>query len=224
MSNETLTLASELDEPRQLGEAEIQALNYEFAQLSPTERVERASEIFGERLVLPNSFGPTAPVMLKLVTETIPDVPVVTIRHGYETDRTLELADWYQRSLRLNLLVYEAPRLPIPPDGTEEFEDFQRQVKVEPFQQILSELQPRAYFSGRMRWQSDGRADLPFVQDRGSVIVINPVADLSAEAVADFFARTGLPANDDYFDPAKGQDQRAECQLNTTIYKHARNT
>lgn len=201
-----------------LSAPEISALNSDFEQLLPTERIARAHELFAGQLVLPNSFGPTAPVMLKLVTDVIPDIPVVTIRHGYETDKTLELADWYEDEFGLDLRVYESELLPIPPDGTEEFADFQRQVKVEPFQRMLDELLPRAYFSGVMRWQSGNRADLPFVQDKGSVLAINPIADLSEQAVADFFAQTGLPENDDYFDPAKGQGQKTECQLNTTVY------
>ena len=201
-----------------LSEPQISALNSELEQLTPTERIARAHELFAGRLVLPNSFGPTAPVMLKLVTDVIPDIPVVTIRHGYETDKTLELADWYERELDLDLRVYESEFLPVPPDGTEEFTDFQRRVKVEPFQRMLDELLPRAYFSGVMRWQPGNRADLPFVQDKGSVLAINPIVDLGPEAVADFFTQTGLPMNDDYFDPAKGQEQKTECRLNTTVY------
>lgn len=196
----------------------LAALNDEFAQLEPVERIEKAAELFAGRLVLSSSFGPTAPVLLKMAVDAVPDIPVVTIRHGYETEETRELTEWYRRTFELDLRVYEAPRLPIPPDGTEEFAQFQRRTKVEPFQSMLDQLQPHAYLSGAMRWQTDWRAELPFVQDKGSVLAVYPLADLGAAAVEDFFARTGLPRTTDYFDPAKGTDQKTECGLNTAQY------
>ncbi len=195
------------------------ALSAESAPLRPRCRIRRAHELFAGRLVLPTTFGPTAPVMLRLVSETIPDVPVVTIRHGYETPRTLELAAWYEQELELDVRTYEAPRLAIPEDDAPEFEEFQRRIKVEPFQRMLDDLPPRAYLSGRMRWQTPERAELPFVESKGSVLAFNPIADVTPEGVADLFAETGLPMNDDYFDPAKGYTQQRECQLNTSRYR-----
>lgn len=193
-------------------------LDEEFKGLTPRERIARSGELFGGRLILPTSFGKTSPFLLKHVAEIIPDITVVTIRHGYESPRTLELAGWYERELDLDLRVYEAPRLPVPEEGTPEFAEFQRRVKVEPFQQALDDLLPRAYFSGRMRHQSLGRAGLPFVEDRGSVLAINPIADVSGQAVETFLAETGLPVDDAYFDPAKGMGQDLECRLNTSTY------
>lgn len=197
---------------------EVLELNEEFARLEPADRIERAAELFAGRLVLSSSFGPTAPVLLKLAADTGANIPVVTIRHGHETDRTLELTEWYRETLELDLRVYDAPWSPIPPEGTDEFAEFQRRIKVEPFQAMLDDLRPRAYLSGAMRWQTDWRNELPFVQDKGAALAVYPLADLEQAAVDDFFAETGLPRNEDYFDPAKGADQKRECGLNTARY------
>ncbi len=201
-----------------LDEAQIADLNDEFSELLPVERIEKAAELFAGRLVLSSSFGPTAPLLLKLTDEAAAEIPVVTIRHGHETDRTLELADWYQEAFGFDLKVYKAPYFEIPPEGTEAFTEFQQQVKIGPFKDMLNQLRPQAYLSGAMRWQTDWRAELPFVQDKGSALAIYPLADIDPEAVDDFFNETGLPRNNDYFDPAKGSDQKSECGLNLARY------
>lgn len=194
-------------------------LNRQFEPLAAEERVERAAELFAGELVVASSFGPTAPVLLDVVRQVAPDTPVVTIRHHHETLRTLELVSWYEREFGLDLRIYDAPPLPIPLEGSPAFAEFQRRIKVEPFQEMLDELQPRAYLSGVMRWQSPARTRLPIVEDRGAVIAINPIADLSRAAVDSFFEETSLPTDEMYFDPAKGSSQKLECGLNTTMYK-----
>jgi 3'-phosphoadenosine 5'-phosphosulfate sulfotransferase (PAPS reductase)/FAD synthetase len=93
-------------------------------------------------------------------------------------------------------------------------------VKVEPFQEALEDLNAEAFLSGRMRWQSPERSNLPIVEKKGAVVVINPIADLGQEAVERFFNNPYLPERDkNYFDPAKGDGQLLECGLNTAIYR-----
>lgn len=200
-------------------ELDLVELNQEFARLNPIERVEKSYVLFGDCLVLPTTFGPTAPLMLTLAKEAISDIQIVTIRHGYETEETLESADFYSSKLDFTPVIYQAPRLSIPLEGTPEFDEFQRKLKVEPFQQMLDDLQPKAYFSGVMRWQTPEREHMPFIQNKGSVIAINPVLDITEQQINEFFERTGLPKNTNYFDPTKGINQKAECQLNTARYR-----
>ncbi|HVI60783.1 MAG TPA: phosphoadenosine phosphosulfate reductase family protein, partial [Candidatus Saccharimonadales bacterium] len=128
------------------------------------------------------------------------------------------LVDWYTEELGLDLRRREAPPLPIPLVGSPAFEEFQQEVKITPFQEALEELRPHAYLSGRMRWQLPGRAALSFVERKGSVVVINPVVDVSRGEVEDFFEETGWPRDPHYFDPTKGPSQNLECGLNTTSY------
>jgi phosphoadenosine phosphosulfate reductase len=192
--------------------------NRELAKLSPAERIRWAIDQFDKQIVLSTTFGPTAPALLKLATDILPNIPVVNVRHGYETSRTLELIDWYKDNLSLNSHTYRAPKLPVPAEDTPEFEEFKRKTKVEPFQRMLNELRPAVYLSGVMRWQSAYRRDLAFIENKGSVIAINPVLDMTKQQVDEFFSRTGLPRNRDYYDPAKGVRQDGECGCNTTIY------
>ncbi len=203
----------------QLDTDEIELLNQEFAELTPAERIAEARDRFAGGLVVASSFGPTAPLLLKLVADEAPDTPVTSIRHHHETLRTLELVDWYRRELDLDVRTYDAPPLPIPLEGSPAFAEFQHLIKVEPFQQMLDDLQPQAYLSGVMRWQSMARPDLPFMQDKGAVLAINPVVDVTESEVEEFFDETGWPRDDKYSDPAKGRNQNLECGLNTTQYR-----
>jgi 3'-phosphoadenosine 5'-phosphosulfate sulfotransferase (PAPS reductase)/FAD synthetase len=143
----------------------------------------------------------------------------VNIRHGYETPKTEKLSRRYRDELFLNLHFYDVPKLPIPREDTPEFADFQRRIKTEPFQRIIDEHRPAAYFSGVMRWQSGSRRDTGFIEHKGSVLAINPILDMTQKQVDEFFLATGLPRNGDYYDPAKGEHQSLECGLHTGVYR-----
>ncbi len=200
--------------PIDLGEA-----NRQLAKLSPIERVNWARDRFGEdNLILTTSFGPSSPILLKLATAVMPDIPAINIRHGYETPATEKISRTYRDEFFLNLHVFDAPRLRVPREGTPEFAEFKRQIKAEPFQRARDQFQPAAYFSGVMRWQSPERHSRCFIEDKGSVLAINPLLDMTPENVEQFFLATGLPRNRDYYDPAKGAHQGGECGLNTSKY------
>lgn len=194
-------------------------LNVEFAKLNPMQRIARAHELFGDGLILATSFGPTSPFLLQVACSIAPDIPVVNIRHGYETKHTQEFAQWYIDTFGLNIHIYQAEKRPIPPEHTEAFNRFQREIKVDQFQKAKDDLEAKAYLSGRMYWQTEQRKTIPFVERKGSIFAINPLLDMTEEDVEDYLEVSGLPKNTDYFDPTKGESQKKECQLNTSFYR-----
>lgn len=197
---------------------DIATLNAEFAVLSPRERIYLAHQLIGDRLVLATTFGPTAPVLLQQAVEVVPNIPVVSVRHGHETETTLEHTDFYTRRLNLNLRIYE-PNADIEarrPDV--DASDFQWRAKIEPFQRALDDHGALAYISGAMAWQTEERPNWSFVEQRGDILVFHPLLDVTKDQVDDFFEVTELPRNTDYYDPTKGPDQKQECKLNTVAY------
>jgi phosphoadenosine phosphosulfate reductase len=195
------------------------SLNAEFELLTPSERIERSAELFAGRLVVASSFKPTAPYLLEQVRETAPELQIVTVRHHHESLKTLERTNWYKRNSGLRIDVHDAPVLQVPRSGSPAFAEFQRQVKIEPFQELLNKYQARAFISGVMRWQPGERAELPIVQRRGAILAINAIVDVSQEAVEEFCTGAGWSLDELYLDPTKGSDQKLECGLNTTIYR-----
>lgn len=194
-------------------DVDIKGLNERLASLSARARVEEVHRVFGDDLLLTTSFGPTAGVMLKLATQVSPGIRVVTIRHGYESERTLHLARLYRRELGLNLRVYDAPKLMVPEEGTAEFETFRQQVKIEPFQRALASERPKAWLSGVMRDETETRGSFDYVMWRDGLVVVYPILDWDETDAREFCLAHGLPVNETYYDPAKGQDQKSECGL-----------
>ena len=189
------------------------SLNREFEKLWAPERMTRARELFGDDLILTTTFGRTAGVMLKLASEFAPGIRVINIRHGYETSRTLELAAYYTERFRLNLIVVDAPRLPLPEEGTPAFEAFKHTIKVETFERMLALEKPKAWLSGVMREETPERRTLDFLADRGAVLAIYPILDWTEIDVREFCIAHSLPMNEDYYDPCKGRSQKTECSL-----------
>ena len=192
-------------------------LTKELEALDAPARVRRMVERYGRDVILTTSFGPTAGVMLKLVTEALPDMRVVTIVHGHETERTRELMDLYRKQYRLNLKLYPAPRLPVPEEGTPAFVHFTKAVKFEPLQAALKAEAPRVWLSGVMRDESEERRHFPFARMRGGILAVYPMLDWTSLQAIDYCLAHKLPMNEDYYDPSKGVQQDKECGIHTRV-------
>lgn len=190
-------------------------LHSELVALDAAGRVRRVVELYGDDVILTTSFGPTAGVMLKLVTDMLPQMRIVTIVHGHETERTRELMDVYTRTLRLNIKVYAAPYLQVPTEGTPEFAHFTRVVKFEPLQAALRAEAPKAWLSGVMREESIERRSFPFARMRGGILAVYPTLDWTRMQAIDWCLAHRLPMNEDYYDPSKGPRQDQECGIHT---------
>lgn len=192
---------------------DLQSLNREIEHLPARERVRHVHDLLGDGLILSTSFGPTAGVMLRLATEVCPEIRVITVRHGHETQRTLEAAEHYIEAFDLNLKIYEAPKMDVPEEGTPAFEEFKRKVKMEPFQRALDEERPMAWLSGVMRGETEQRKTFDFAMNRNGLPAVYPILDWEETYAEEFCLAHGLPLNRDYYDPAKGRSQKQECGL-----------
>ncbi|MGE5625557.1 MAG: phosphoadenosine phosphosulfate reductase family protein [Bacillota bacterium] len=196
---------------------ELTCLDRELEALDAPGRVRRMVELHGRDVILTTSFGPTAGVMLKLVTDVLPDMRVVTIVHGHETKRTRELMDVYRARLKLNLKVYRAPHLPVPEVDTPEFAHFQRVVKFDPLQAALKAEAPKVWLSGIMREETAERRYFPFARMRGGILAVYPMLDWKPMDAIDYCIAQKLPMNEDYYDPSKGPRQDQECGIHTRV-------
>jgi len=191
------------------------AFDRQLEPLDAAGRIRRMVEEFGRDVILTTSFGPTAGVMLKLVSEVLPEMRVVTIVHGHETERTRELMDLYSKRYHLNLKVYQAPRLPVPEVDTPEFAHFQRVVKFDPLQEALKAEAPKVWLSGIMREETNERRYFPFARMRGGILAVYPILDWTPMQAIDYCIAQKLPMNEDYYDPSKGPRQDQECGIHT---------
>jgi phosphoadenosine phosphosulfate reductase len=193
------------------------AFDRRLQSLDAPDRIRHVVQEFGRDVILTTSFGPTAGVMLKLVSDAMPGMRVVTVVHGHETERTRELMDIYTDIFKLNLKVYRAPWLPVPAVESPEFVHFTRVVKFEPLQEALRAEAPKAWLSGVMREESAERQFFPYARMRGRMLAVYPVLDWAQMQAIDFCIAHKLPMNEDYYDPSKGPKQDQECGIHTRV-------
>jgi phosphoadenosine phosphosulfate reductase len=166
-------------------------------------RVEQASELLPAARILSSSFGAQAAVSLHLVTQVLPDIPVVLIDTGYLFAETYRFIDALTERLRLDLRVYRPAETPawlearhgkLWEQGTAGIDRYNRVHKVEPMQRALAELGVGTWFAGLRRQQSRSRAAIEPVQRIGPArFKVHPIFDWSDRDIYDYLRHHGLP-------------------------------
>ncbi len=155
-------------------------------------------EEFAGRIAVVSSFGTEAAVMLALVAEVDPTVPVIFVDTGKLFGETRRYRD--QLTARLGLTDVRTVK-PLSAETEAADHDgllFHRDAdaccyirKVLPFERSLAGFD--AWISGRKRFHGAGRAGIPVIEaDRGWV-KINPLADWSRARILQEFDGRGLP-------------------------------
>ena len=152
--------------PASLPEPWLRQWNELLEQQSATQRVEWAMENLPSQFVLSSSFGIQSAVMLHMLTQIDPNIPVLITDTGHLFPETYQLIEQLTDRLKLNLQVFSAKESAAWQQakyGQEWDADeaalkaYNRRNKVEPLERGLSELQAGTWFSGVRRQQSSHR-------------------------------------------------------------------
>ncbi|PMI70015.1 phosphoadenosine phosphosulfate reductase, partial [Vibrio splendidus] len=161
-------------------------INAELEQLTALERVKWALDNLEGTHVVSSSFGIQAALMLHLVTQAKPDIPVILTDTGYLFPETYRFIDELSQKLTLNLQVFRSQQSPnwqeaqygkLWDQGIEGIEKYNKLNKVEPMRRALDELEAGTWFSGLRREQSQSRANLPILSIQNGVFKFLPVID-----------------------------------------------
>ena len=181
----------------------IHDVNQRFAHADATEIVKWAVETFGEGLAMSTSFGIHSAVMLQMVTQVAPQIPVIWVDTGYLHTTTYVFAEELTQRLNLNLKVYQSPISPArmealqgklwAQDDIDSFNRYDQLRKVEPMQRALQELQVTAWLAGLRRNQTDHRKTLEPLSFQGELYKILPILNWSSKAVYDYLMAHDLP-------------------------------
>ena len=176
----------------------------------------------GQRAIVTTNFRPFEAVILHMVTRVQPDVPVVWMDNGYNTEATYRFADEVTRQLKLNLQIYlprrsrahrEALEGPAPALDDLRHAAFTEEVKLEPFARALRETAPRVWFTALRATDTAVRAAMePVSINPDGLIKVAPLLHWSSKDLYEYCQAHGLPNNFDYVDPTKAEDNR-ECGL-----------
>lgn len=176
----------------------------------------------GGNAVVTTSFGPFSGVILHMVAQQQPRIPVLWMDSGYNTPEAYRYADELTRRLDLNLQIArprrsrahrEAADGPTPAVGTPEHDAFTREVKLEPFERALLALEPRVWFTGLRAEETAERARMQAISlNQDGFIKVAPLLNWTSKQLHEYLKQHDLPNNFDYYDPTKGDDDR-ECGL-----------
>ena len=204
----------------------VAAANAELAGQPPLEVIRWAIARAGGRAIVSTNFRPYEAVVLHLVTQIQPDIPVLWVDHGYNRPATYRHAEELKSRLQLNLKPF-LPRLtaahydavhggmPEPmPENEARIKAFSTVMKLEPFQRGMRELAPTVWITALRKVQNPNRAGLDIVSEDGNFnsLKVSPVFPWSDAELEAYLKTHQLPNEWDYFDPAKADDKR-ECGL-----------
>lgn len=184
-------------------EFDIDRAREELTDLDAQQIIEWADATFGPGLVLSTSFGIQSAVMLHLVTQVIPKIPVIWVDTGYLPPETYRFAEELTERLDLNLKVYQSPISPARMEalhgrlwekGTlEALNLYDRMRKVEPMQRALRELKATAWLAGLRRGQTDHRKSLSAIEPQSGLYKILPIITWNAKDIYDYLMAHDLP-------------------------------
>lgn len=181
---------------------DLDLVNQQLAGSDATELVRWAHATFGRGLIMTSSFGAESAVMLHLVTQVIPDIPVVVVDTGYLFAETYRFMDQLAERLRLNLKVYQSPLSPGHMEarhgklwemGKDGINQYDRMRKVEPMQRALKELGVTAWLAGLRADQTRFRATLRPVEAQNGIYKVHPILKWSTKVVHEYLKKHDLP-------------------------------
>ena len=170
--------------------------------LGAGQRLRELSDIYGDRLVATTSFGLQAAVMLHLLRENAPEVPIIFVDTGYAFPETYQYADKLTKDWGLDIQVFnpamtsarqEALYGKLWEQGEEGFQKYAILNKVEPMNRALKELGRDVWISGLRRCQSKTRAERSFAERQNTTTKVYPILDWADAQLASYFHEHDLP-------------------------------
>ncbi|AJP45012.1 MAG TPA: phosphoadenylyl-sulfate reductase [Alteromonas australica] len=177
-------------------------INEALEAMDAQARVAWALENLPANHIVSSSFGAQSAVMLHMLTQAQPNIPVVLTDTGYLFPETYGFIDELTEKLDLNLHVYRAKLSAAWQEarfgrlwekGIEGIEKYNQMNKVEPMQRALGELKAGTWFAGLRRSQSDTRGKLPVLQKVGNQFKLYPIIDWSNKDLHYYLKEHNLP-------------------------------
>lgn len=178
----------------------LRILDEQLSSADTQEFLARVLEHFNDTIAVVSSFGAESAVLLHLVSQIDPDVPVFFLNTGKLFGETLRYRDKLQLQLGLTDVRTCVPRrnevAQHDANGTLYSKDPDvccHLRKVRPLQRAL--LPFDAWITGRKRFQSDNRAKLQRIETADNKVKVNPLADWDLEDLNAYCKKFELPAH-----------------------------
>jgi phosphoadenosine phosphosulfate reductase len=207
----------------QISELDIAQINQDLKTQTPEDIIRWALSL-QKKTIMTSSFGYNSGVSLHMLASIDNSVPVVWVDSGYNVKDAYKVAEELMQTLHLNMHIYNplmsaerrtAIMGTIPSIDDEHFDEFTRQVKLEPFSRALSELKPEVWLTGIRQEETEHRRNLDIVSmDARGILKVAPIFYWSDDQIEAYMTKHRLPNCKHYFDPTKVHENR-ECGLHT---------
>ena len=179
-------------------EQKVERLNAELRGKSPQEIIRAAVREFGRRLTYVSSFGAESAAMLSFIAEVDPGMPIVFIDTGMHFHQTLQYRDSLSAHLGLTDVRTFHPVKDevkaVDPKGVLNKTDPNACCEVRKVRPLAPALEGfDAWITGRKRFHGGGRAHLPVVEYFEGRFKVNPLAELTQEALQALVDKRHLP-------------------------------
>ena len=180
----------------------LSVVNRTLEALPAQRRVEQAVELLPGTHVLSSSFGAQSAVMLHMVNQVVPGIPVILVDTGYLFPETYQFIDELTQKLNLNLKTYRPAASPAWQEsrygklwdkGLEGIEQYNKMNKKEPMDRALTELRAATWFSGLRRAQAKTRENIAPVELKRGRFKVHPLYDWTDRDVGRYLKTNGLP-------------------------------
>lgn len=179
----------------------LDLLNPAFETQSPQEILAWGWETFGQSAVSSSAFQPQSVVLLHMISQTCPEMPIIFTDTQYHFPETLVFRDEIAQRFHLNVqTVYPDPQAVKQLDNSTEPLYLRnpdlccRIRKVEPMAKAL--LGKKAWVAGVRREQTQHRAQISIVELRpDGIYKISPLANWSKRDVWMYIDRYNLPVH-----------------------------
>lgn len=182
--------------------SELTSKNHQLIKILAQDRVDWALRKFGHQIVMSSSFGAQSAVLLHMVTQQRPAIPVILIDTGYLFPETYRFIDELTARFDLNLKIYrpalspgwlEARHGKLWESGLVGIEIYNQICKVEPMKRALEDLGAKAWISGIRRNQDQSRAHRQVLEAQNGLIKVHPLIDWTDRDVHRYLTRHELP-------------------------------
>jgi phosphoadenosine phosphosulfate reductase len=204
-------------------EKELAVLNRQLKGVSPSEIIQWAIAD-KERPVVSTNFRPYEATVLHACVQIEPDIKVIWCDTGYNTPQTYKHANAVIDILNLNVKLYNPEQTAayrdaimggIPQLDSPEFDEFSKQVKLEPFQRAMKEQNPDVWFTNLRQGQTTFRDSIDILSySKDGVLKVSPFYHWSDQELDVYLEENKLPNEFEYFDPTKVLSNR-ECGLHS---------
>lgn len=163
------------------------------------EKIEHAKSLIEDavkkypRIAVAVSWGKDSMVLLHLVRQVKPDIPVFTVITPFMPKETLEFKDRIIREWNLNIKEYMSQEKPIEGLWRTDPDECCRIFKVEPTREAVKDLD--AWFAGLRKTEGITRRDFKEVEIRGNLVKINPILTWTELDIWRYSALYNVPQN-----------------------------